>query len=227
MIDEKKLENDILMELSTVISEFKNVENEVTIMNPFSPEKLSKQINQETSYIRSMTYENQKVTGLEAIVKSFSKEIVHHLTTEMTLNDLSDVEITQTVVNGQVLTYQNGYWVNREIQTVTNNYYQIDDEIIIPTHNHGVGLVNRLTKFIDPSGIIGQSSVEETFDSLITTFKLSIGSSLDIFPESDQFSLIRFHPINNIYSGNPMFGVGEFYNGSGTFAIKRSNDGFS
>lgn len=185
MLNNINLSNDVLKELELVTSEFYLNQSKKIIINPFSAQKISDQVNQPISNIRSMEYRGNDVTGLEAIVKAFSKELVYYLNDNLELNDLSDVEIDNER-SGDTLVLINGVWKN------IHTYNDIDGNVdlstsgisasnIIPTHNHGTGITNYVVKYIDGiTGKIGLSKLYEDNEYFSTNLGFRIGGSLRV-----------------------------------------------
>lgn len=150
-------------------SPFNNGTETLTI-KPFSPEDINSKLGTDLNNIRSMTYASEKVTGLEAIVKSFSSNIEDHIVNNMELNDLSDVTI-EDLETGDILQYTNGNWINRSLSAATtsainDNVYQYLTEDYIPYYDGSIFRDSQL--YIDGSTIKVSyiSGTNATFDNI-------------------------------------------------------------
>ena len=185
MLNNTNLSYDVLKELELVTSEYYLNESKKIIINPLSAQKISDQLNTPIVNIRTMKYDGNEVTGLEAIVKAFSKELIYHLNDNLELNDLSDVEI-EDERNGDTLVLINGVWKNKHVY---NNVEEIEDittsatsaSNVIPEHNHGTGITNYIVRFIDGiTGKIGISKLIEENEYFRTDIGFRIGGSLRV-----------------------------------------------
>ena len=185
MLNNTNLSYDVLKELELVTSEYYLNESKKIIINPLSAQKISDQLNTPIVNIRTMKYDGNEVTGLEAIVKAFSKELIYHLNDNLELNDLSDVEI-EDERNGDTLVLINGVWKNKhvydnveEIEDITTSATSASN--VIPEHNHGTGITNYIVRFIDGiTGKIGISKLIEENEYFRTDIGFRIGGSLRV-----------------------------------------------
>ncbi len=82
-------------------------------LQPFSPENLLDQLDVPISASRNLNYPDTEVkyTSIEAISKSVSDEIENQIKTNMVLDDISDVDVSN-VNNKDLLVYEDGGWIN-------------------------------------------------------------------------------------------------------------------
>ncbi len=190
MLDKVKLEKDILGELCNVTMDYYNQTGEKIVMHPLAPDIMTSEINTKIDVIRSMNYfdkeidQNIKVTGLEAIVKAFSRQIIYHFQNTFALDDLTDVTINSPI-EGDIIAYVNGEWKNiRNTSTTTIINEDGEEEEVpqtVPVHNHGIGIVNRLAKFRDSvTGNLISSTITETPLDVSTSLNLKIGGYLEV-----------------------------------------------
>ncbi|HON82777.1 MAG TPA: hypothetical protein PLI22_01405, partial [Caldisericia bacterium] len=188
MFDDVELTNAILEELSVVEMSATTSGGDLQIINPFSPEDIHTKYGTSMESIRSMIYNDERYTGLEAIITILSKELESHITSKMTIDDLSDVEITN-LQNGDILQYNNGFWRNVEY-TSGSGIPEIHD--LISYHTVSGLTTGHFLKALSPTtfgftshGLTYSDVGAEPAFTKNTAFNKNFGSGHDDIPHGD------------------------------------------